>query len=169
MRLTDLLNEVTYSMYKNLVYVEFSDETNITDIAQLIRGLRYVTVVNNKTDKEDLNPRGLLQLKVVTLKPGQETFELIKKEAMATIPTLKKFKYSTKQLQKIEEIYSYSEEVDVSWVRILIIGYVTFISAIIISNYFDGPISNVFFNFFKIANPNKLLVSQSPFKLCKNS
>ena len=104
MRLTDLLNEVTYSMYKNLVYVEFSDETNITDIAQLIRGLRYVTVVNNKTDKEDLNPRGLLQLKVVTLKPGQETFELIKNEALKTIPTLKKFKYSTKQLQKIEEI-----------------------------------------------------------------
>jgi hypothetical protein len=104
MKLKDLLNEVTYSMYQNLVYVEFSDETNVTDIAQLIRGLRYVTVVNNKTDKEDLNPRGLLQLKVVTLKPGQETFELIKKEAMSTIPTLKKFKYSTKQLQKIQEI-----------------------------------------------------------------
>ena len=104
MRLTDLLNEVTYSMYQNLVYVEFSDETNVTDIAQLIRGLRYVTVVNNKTDKEDLNPRGLLQLKVVTLKPGAETFELIKNEALKTIPTLKKFKYSTKQLQKIEEI-----------------------------------------------------------------
>ncbi len=104
MKLQDLLNEVTYSMYQSLVYVEFSDETNITDIAQLIRGLRYVTVVNNKTDKEDLEPRGLLQLKVVTLKPGQETFELIKKEALETIPTLKKFKYSTKQLQKIEEI-----------------------------------------------------------------
>ena len=104
MRLTDLLNEVTYSMYQNLVYVEFSDDTNVTDIAQLIRGLRYVTVVNNKTDKEDLNPRGLLQLKVVTLKPGAETFELIKNEALKTIPTLKKFKYSTKQLQKIEEI-----------------------------------------------------------------
>jgi len=104
MRLTDLLNEVTYSMYQNLVYVEFTDDTNVTDIAQLIRGLRYVTVVNNKTDKEDLNPRGLLQLKVVTLKPGQETFELIKNEALKTIPTLKKFKYSVKQLQKIEEI-----------------------------------------------------------------
>ena len=91
-------------MYQNLVYVEFTDDTNVTDIAQLIRGLRYVTVVNNKTDKEDLNPRGLLQLKIVTLKPGQETFELIKNEALKTIPTLKKFKYSTKQLQKIEEI-----------------------------------------------------------------
>lgn len=104
MKLTNLLNEVTYSMYQTLVYVEFSEDTNITDIAQLIRALRYVTVVNNKTDKEDLNPRGLLELKVVTLKPGQETFELIKNEAMKTIPTLKKFKYSTKQLQKIEEI-----------------------------------------------------------------
>lgn len=104
MKLQDLLNEVTYSMYQTLVYVEFSEDTNITDIAQLIRGLRYVTVVNNKTDKEDLNPRGLLELKVVTLKPGQETFELIKNEAVKTIPTLKKFKYSTKQLQKIEEI-----------------------------------------------------------------
>jgi hypothetical protein len=104
MKLQDLLNEVTYSMYQTLVYVEFSEDTNITDIAQLIRALRYVTVVNNKTDKEDLNPRGLLELKVVTLKPGQETFELIKNEAMKTIPTLKKFKYSTKQLQKIEEI-----------------------------------------------------------------
>ena len=91
-------------MYQTLLYVEFSEDTNITDIAQLIRALRYVTVVNNKTDKEDLNPRGLLELKVVTLKPGQETFELIKNEAMKTIPTLKKFKYSTKQLQKIEEI-----------------------------------------------------------------
>ncbi len=104
MKLSNLLNEITYSMYQSLIYVEFSDETNITDIAQLIRGLRYVTVVNNKTDKEDLNPRGLLQLKVVTLKPGTETFELIKKEALTTIPTLKKFKYSVKQLQKIKEI-----------------------------------------------------------------
>ena len=38
MKLQDLLNEVTYSMYQSLVYVEFSDETNGTDIAQLFRG-----------------------------------------------------------------------------------------------------------------------------------
>jgi ABC-type amino acid transport substrate-binding protein len=103
-KLADLLNEVTYSMYQTLVYVEFDDSTNITDTAQLIRAVKYVTVVNNKTDKEDLEPRGLLEIKVVTLKTGQETFELVKKEALASIPTLKKFKYSIKQLQKIEEI-----------------------------------------------------------------
>jgi len=103
-KLEDLLNEVTYSMYQTLVYVEFDDSTNITDVAQLIRGVKYVTVVNNKTDKEDLEPRGLLEIKVVTLKTGQETFELVKKEALASIPTLKKFKYSIKQLHKVEEI-----------------------------------------------------------------
>ncbi len=103
-KLADLLNEVTYSMYQTLVYVEFDDSTNITDVAQLIRGVKYVTVVNNKTDKEDLEPRGLLEIKVVTLKTGQETFELVKKEALASIPTLKKFKYSIKQLHKVEEI-----------------------------------------------------------------
>jgi hypothetical protein len=86
MKLTNLLNEVTYSMYQTLVYVEFSDETNVTDIAQLIRGLRYVTVVNNKTDKEDLEPRGLLRIKSGSLKPGQETFELIKNEAIEDNP-----------------------------------------------------------------------------------
>lgn len=103
-RLADLLSEVTFSMYQTLVYVEFDDSTNITDIAQLIRGVQYVTVVNNKTDKEDLEPRGLLQIKVITTKPGQETFELVKKQAIQSIPTLKKFKYSIKQLQKVEEI-----------------------------------------------------------------
>lgn len=103
-KLQDLLNEVTFSMYQTLVYVEFSDTTNITDIAQLIRGIQYVTVVNNKTDKEDLEPRGLLEIKAVTTKPGAETFEIIKKEALSRIPDLKKFKYSIKQLHKVEEI-----------------------------------------------------------------
>lgn len=103
-KLQDLLREITFSMYQTLVYVEFSDTTNITDIAQLIRGIEYVTVVNNKTDKEDMEPRGLLEIKVVTTKTGVDTFEIVKREALKRIPDLKKFKYSTKQLHKVEEI-----------------------------------------------------------------
>jgi ABC-type amino acid transport substrate-binding protein len=104
MKLTDLLNEIQFYMYQTLVYVEFSDTTNITDIAQLIRSVKYVTVVNNKTDKEDLEPRGLLEIKVVTTKPGQQTFEEVRAEALKLIPELKKFKYSTKQLHKVEDL-----------------------------------------------------------------
>lgn len=51
-----------------------------------------------------------------------------------------------KHKSKIEEIYSYSEEVDVSWIKILIVGYVTFIASILVVNYFDGALSNIVFN-----------------------
>jgi len=104
MKLTKLLKEIQFYMYQTLVYVEFDDSTNITDVAQLIRSVQYVTVVNNKTDKEDLEPRGLLEIKVVTTKPGTETFELIRAESLKLIPELKKFKYSTKQLNKIKDL-----------------------------------------------------------------
>ena len=104
MKLVKLLNEIQFFMYQTLVYVEFDDTTNITDVSQLIRSVKYVTVVNNKTDKEDLEPRGLLEIKVVTTKPGTETFELVRAEALKLIPELKKFKYSTKQLQKIKDL-----------------------------------------------------------------
>jgi hypothetical protein len=66
--------------------------------------VQYVTVVNNKTDKEDLEPRGLLEIKVVTTKPGTETFELVRAESLKLIPELKKYKYSTKQLNKIKDL-----------------------------------------------------------------
>jgi len=45
-----------------------------------------------------------LEIKVVTVKPGQETIDTIKKLALEKNPELKKFKYSLKRLQKIDEI-----------------------------------------------------------------
>ncbi len=104
MNLQTILNEIQYKMYQTYVYVEFDDSTNITDIAQIIRSMKYVAVVNNKTNKEDLKPRGLLLVKAVTTKPGEETFELIKKESLGTIPELKKFVYSVKRLEKVEDL-----------------------------------------------------------------
>ncbi len=98
------LTEETYSLYETYVMVEFSDETNITDISQVLRSLPYVTVVANKTDKEDKNPRGILQIKVLTKKPGLETFRELKATALRTISDLKVFKFSEKRLQKIDEI-----------------------------------------------------------------
>jgi len=91
-------------MYSTYAYVEFSDETNITDIAQIIRSLPYVTVVNNKTDKEDLEPRGILELKLVSTMTGEQTLAAVKKLAIEKIPELKKFKYSLKRLEKIDEL-----------------------------------------------------------------
>lgn len=102
--LATILKEATYSVYETYCYVEFVDTTNVTDISQLIRSMPYVTVVTNKTDKDDFKPRGVLLIKVATLKPGVETFEELKKFALGRIPELKKFIFSEKRLQKIDEI-----------------------------------------------------------------
>ena len=66
--LEQLLSEVEFRMYKTYVYVEFSPETDITTIAQLIRSVDKVAVVNNKSNKEDPRPRGLLLIKIITTK-----------------------------------------------------------------------------------------------------
>ena len=58
----------------------------------------------------------------------------------------KSIKTYLKYKSKIEQLYSYTENIDVSWIRILIVGYVTFIASILVINYFNGPVSNIVFN-----------------------
>lgn len=40
--------------------------------------------------------------------------------------------------KKMEQIYSYSEEVDLSWVKILVVGYVVFIIGVVLVNSIKG-------------------------------
>lgn len=102
MKKNQLLLEGDYKMYKTLVYLEFNEDQNITHLSQIIRGLRYVAVVANMTDKNDPLPRGLLSIKAVTLKPGIETFRLIQQEALKLVPGIRKFKFSEKRLIEVE-------------------------------------------------------------------
>jgi len=98
--LEQLLSEVEFRMYKTYVYVEFSAETDITTIAQLIRSVDKVAVVNNKSNKEDPRPRGLLLIKIITTKPALETFQEVQKAAMTSIPDLKKFQFSERHIEQ---------------------------------------------------------------------
>ena len=99
MKLADMLNEVSYKQYETLVYVEFKEDSNISTIAQIVRALPYVAVVNNKSDKDEHEPRGLLLVKCVSTKTAQETFEKLKDLALTTVPEITKFKYSAKHLE----------------------------------------------------------------------
>ena len=99
-RLEHLLSEVEFRMYKTYVYVEFSPETDITTVAQLIRSVDKVAVVNNKSNKEDPRPRGLLLIKIITTKPALETFQEVQKAAMTSIPDLKKFQFSERHIEQ---------------------------------------------------------------------
>jgi hypothetical protein len=59
-----------------------------------------VAVVNNKSNKEDPRPRGLLLIKIITTKPALETFQEVQKAAMTSIPDLKKFQFSERHIEQ---------------------------------------------------------------------
>lgn len=101
-KLEQLLSETQFKMYKTYVYVEFKEDTDITTIAQIVRALDKVAVVNNKSNKEDERPRGLLLVKVVTVQPALETFQKLQQEAMSTIPELTKFQFSERHIEQVD-------------------------------------------------------------------
>lgn len=102
MKLRYILNEIQFTMYQTMVYVEFQDSTDITTVANLIRSLDMVSVVNNRSDKEDLEPRGYLLVKIITTKPGKESFNYLQSLAIKRIPELKKFNYSSDHIEKVK-------------------------------------------------------------------
>lgn len=102
MKLNQIISEIQFTMYQTMVYVEFVDTTDITSIANLIRSLDMVTVVNNRSDKEDLEPRGYLLVKIITTKPGKEAFNYLQAIAIKKIPELKKFNYSPEHVEKVK-------------------------------------------------------------------
>lgn len=98
-----IMSEVVYSMYQCLVYVEFDDnsDNDITHVAQLVRALPRVTVVNNRSDKTDKSPKGYLLIKTISTKSGSETYAQLKKDALSSIGYLKKFNYVDQHIEKL--------------------------------------------------------------------
>jgi len=94
-----LLKETKFKQYETLFFIKFKEEAMISDLAQIVRALPYVAVVNNKTDKEEKRPQGLFAVKVVTSKPPIETFEAVKEMALTQIPEITAFKYSNKHIE----------------------------------------------------------------------
>ena len=48
--------------------------------------------------------------------------------------------------EKIKEVYSYSEDVNISWFRVMLIGYIILLAAVFIVNGIEHKVSNVLFN-----------------------
>lgn len=97
-----LLSEIGEKMYQALVYIEFIDTTDITHVIQLIRALPEVTVVNNRSDKEDLNPRGYISVKLITKRTGVEAFATLKTTALSKVAEVRKFNYVPENIRRIE-------------------------------------------------------------------
>lgn len=102
MNLSKLILEEEYKMFKTLFYFEFDDSNmDVSTLANIVRAVDLVAVVNNKSDKEDPRPRALFQIKVATIKPPKESFEQVKQECMTKISQVKKCQFSERHIEEV--------------------------------------------------------------------
>jgi len=102
MKLSNILFEETYKMYRTFMYIEFDDSNmDVSTLANIIRGLNQVAVINNKSDKEDPRPRALFQVKISTTKPPSEAFTMLQKEVMTKISEVKKCQISQRHIEEV--------------------------------------------------------------------
>ena len=102
MKLANLLFEETYKMFRTFMYIEFDDSNmDVSTLANIIRGLDQVAVINNKSDKEDPRPRALFQVKISTTKPPTEAFKILQKDVMTKISEVKKCQISERHVEEV--------------------------------------------------------------------
>ena len=102
MNLSELILEEQYKMFKTLFYFEFDDSNmDVSTLANIVRAVDLVAVVNNKSDKEDPRPRALFQIKVATTRPPKESFEQVKQECMTKISQVKKCQFSERHIEEV--------------------------------------------------------------------
>lgn len=102
MKLGNILLEETYKMFRTYMYIEFDDSNmDVSTLANIIRGLNQVAVINNKSDKEDPRPRALFQVKIATTKPPMEAFAALQKDVMTRISEVKKCQISERHVEEV--------------------------------------------------------------------
>jgi hypothetical protein len=101
MKIKNLLNEVTFTMYQGLVRVGHTDEITASEVADFVRAMPGVTRVTAIDSDEDRNIV-VLKVKILTAKPGSVVFEKLKKDTFKLVPNIKKVDLSLKSIEKID-------------------------------------------------------------------
>ena len=101
MKIRNLINEVTFSMYQGLVRVGHTEEITASEVADFVRAMPGVTRVTAIDSNEDINIV-VLKVKVLTTKPGPVIFEKLRKDTFKLVPNIKKVEVSGKSIEKIK-------------------------------------------------------------------
>lgn len=101
MKIKNLINEVTFTMYQGLVRVGHTDEITASEVADFVRAMPGVTRVSAVDSNETTNIV-ILKVKILTAKPGPVIFEKLKKDTFKLVPNIKKVEVSIKSIEKIE-------------------------------------------------------------------
>jgi len=97
-RLIKLVTENDKRIIKGLVRVTYSDEGSVMDVADVIRAVKGVTIVNTAGNEEGRNI-AQYTVKVRTNADPQTAFKFIRQESMKA-PIVKRFEIATKSIER---------------------------------------------------------------------
>ena len=94
----DILLEDDNKIYKGLVRVTYSDEGSVMDVADVIRAVKGVTIVNTAGNEEGRNV-SMYDVKVRTKSDPQSSFKFVRQESMKS-SIIKRFEIATKTIER---------------------------------------------------------------------
>lgn len=100
MKLKELINEITFTLYQGMVRVTHTEETTASEVADFVRAMPGVTRVTAIDSNEEINTV-ILKVKVLTAKPAQGVFEKLQKDTFRLVPNIKKVEISHKSIQPV--------------------------------------------------------------------
>lgn len=101
MKLLQLINEITFTLYQGLVRVVHTDETTASEVADFVRAMPGVTRVTPVDSNKDIN-MVVFKVKILTAKSGPTVFEKLKKDTFRLVPNIKKIEVSMKSVEPID-------------------------------------------------------------------
>lgn len=100
MKLKELINEITFTLYQGMVRVKHTEETTASEVADFVRAMPGVTRVTAIDSNEDINTV-ILKVKILTAKPAQSVFEKLQKDTFRLVPNIKKVEVSQSSIQPV--------------------------------------------------------------------
>ncbi len=100
MKLIELINEVTFTLYQGMVRVVHTEDTTASKVADFVRAMPGVTRVTAVDSNEETNTV-ILKVKVLTAKPAKGVFEKLQKDTFRLVPSIKKVEISHKSIQPV--------------------------------------------------------------------
>lgn len=97
--LTDILLEEEHKLYKALVRVTFIESSSVMEIADVIRAIKGVTIVNTAGNEAGQNI-SLYDVKIRVLGDPLEYYKFVRSEALKS-PLIKKFEIATKTIERV--------------------------------------------------------------------
>ena len=99
-KLSNLLKEENAPTYRGFVRVTYTDEFNVSEVAEYIRSIEGVTIVST-AGSDEVNKVSTLKIKVRSTKSADEAFKYVRHRAIKH-PGIARFEIGTNSIERIE-------------------------------------------------------------------